>query len=144
MNSNLLKIWKWIRHNPFFAVALVLLSLFLFWLLGCESTAPSPVDPTRDVTRPQLQIEIDSFISRVQIATEQLDKQDKLKQLFAEGAAQLLQGGTVNYFSVLLSALSIVGIGAACDNKRKDGVILDRKKEIKQLKSYANTQTHVD
>lgn len=141
---DLKKIWTWIRHNPFFAVALFLLLLFLFWLLGCESTAPSPIDPTRNVTRPQLQIEIDSFLSRVEVTTDQLDKKDQLKELFAQGAAQLLQGGSVNYFSVLLSALSIVGIGATLDNKRKDGVILDRKKEIKQLKSYADTQTKVD
>lgn len=142
--TKLEKTWTWIRHNPFFAVALVLLTLFLFWLFGCESTAPSPIDPTRDVTRPQLQIEINSFLSRVEIAAEQLDKKDKLRQLFLEGAANLLQNGSVNYFSVLLSALSIMGLGATLDNKRKDGVIKDSKKEIKQLKSYADTQTRVD
>lgn len=142
--TNLKKIWTWIRHNPFFAVALVLLLLFMFWLLGCESTAPSPVDPTRSVTRPQLHIEIDSFLSRVEIATLQLDKKDKLRQLFLEGAGKLLAEGNVNYFSILTSALSIVGLGAIVDNKRKDGVILDRKKELKQLKSYADTQTRVD
>ena len=79
--------------------------------------------PDRMVTRPQLKIEVDTFLAEAKFKFEDLDRQDAFKRLLFEYALVVAEGGSVNPVGVAVSLFGILGIGAIADNRRKDGVI---------------------
>ena len=70
------KIKKVLRHNQFLVTALVFILVLGVWLVGCNSTVKSPFNPERDVTRQQLQNEVEKYMADIELAFENLDKQD--------------------------------------------------------------------
>jgi len=111
------------RHNQFFALALVVVIGLSIWLIGCESSVTSPINPPKKVTRAELDAEMEHLIAQVELAIEDLNKQDLFKQkLFEIGLVAATEGG-VNPIGVGVTLLGILGIGAAADNRKKDSVI---------------------
>ncbi|GEM_PF-6681655 len=49
---------EWIGHNRFTAATLALILVAAVFLVGCPAKTPSPMDPTRDVTRSELAAEV--------------------------------------------------------------------------------------
>ena len=99
--------------------------------MGCESQVKSPFNPERDVTRQQLQNEVDKYISDIELAYADLDRQDIFKQKLFEFGVVLTQGGTVNPVGAGITLLGILGVGAVADNRKKDSVIRTMKSERK-------------
>ncbi len=117
------KIKKMFRHNQFLTVALVVCLSLGFYLVGCDSTVRSPVNPETKVSRVELDAERDHTLAKFKFAYEDLAKQDIFKQKLFEIGLVAAQGGTINPVGVGISLLGILGIGAIADNKRKDTVI---------------------
>lgn len=119
------------RHNQFFALALAVAIALFVWLVGCESSTTSPINPPKKVTRPELNAEIEYLTARIDIAVADLDKQDLFKQKLFEIGLVAAQGGTVNPVGAGVTLLGILGIGAVADNRKKDSVIktLQKKNE---------------
>ena len=119
------------RHNQFFALALVVVLALSIWLIGCESSVTSPINPPKKVTRPELNAEIEYLTAQIDIAVADLDKQDLFKQKLFEIGLVAAQGGTVNPVGAGVTLLGILGIGAVADNRKKDSVIktLQKKNE---------------
>jgi len=112
-----------LRHNQFLALALVIVLALGVWIVGCESSTQSPVDSTKQLTRPQLTATYDKLMADFQIAYDDLNKQDIFKQKLFEIGLVAAQGGTVNPVGAGVTLLSILGIGAVVDNRKKDSVI---------------------
>ena len=96
MNAIVEKITECIKHNQFLAVAVVVVFCMLIWLVGCESTTQSPLNPDEKVTRVELQQEVEMFRVKVAEATADLNRQDAFKQELAKLGIALAQGGTVD------------------------------------------------
>jgi len=133
MKAFLQSIWSAIRHNPYMIIAMIFLLLFLLWLFGCEPTVISPFDPTKNVTRAELQIDFDAYFQRVQLANEQLTKKEQLRDLLINQAFVIAENGMVNPVALLTSAFSILGIGSVLDNRRKDKVIDEKSKALEDV-----------
>ena len=97
--------------------------------MGCESQVKSPFNPDRDVTRQQLQNEVDKYVADIELAFTDLDRQDIFKQKLFEFGVVLAQGGTVNPVGAGITLLGILGVGAVADNRKKDSVIRTMKGE---------------
>ena len=123
MNQTIEKVKKALAHNSFLAIAVVIAIAMGAWLIGCESTTQSPLRPEVKVTRPELETEIEMFKVKVDQAVQDLDRQDLFKEeLFNIGLA-VAQGGTINPIGAGVTLLSILGIGAVADNRKKDSII---------------------
>ena len=123
-----------ISHNIFLATAAVAVICLCVWLIGCESTTTSPFDPAQKVTRNQLAIQVDTYNKMVELAVQDLDRQDAFKEYLVESALVVAQGGTLNPMGIALGALGILGLGATADNVRKNTV-------IKTLQNGKKTET---
>lgn len=117
--SVFLKILKFLNHNHWAAIASLLLLLAAFYFYGCQSTVPSMLDPSRAITRSELQIESDYLLGQVQIKLEDLDRQDAIRLLISDQAALFASTGTVNPLGLVNLAVSIFAVGSALDSKRK-------------------------
>lgn len=128
---------KWIRHNQGIFVALIIAAGLLVWTFGCESKVGSLIEPAKKVTRDELQLEIDSEVSRLEaeldllikqasLKMQELDRQDAIKQKLFEFAAITAEAGTMNPTGLLALIGSILGFGAIVDNRIKDKVIKNR------------------
>lgn len=125
------KIKKALRHNQFLTSAAVIVVVLGVWLIGCESKVQSPFNPERDVTRQQLQNEVDKYMADIELAYVDLDKQDLFKQKLFEIGVVAAQGGTINPVGAGITLLGILGVGAVADNRKKDSVIRTMKSERK-------------
>jgi len=125
---------RMLRHNPALVGAVVVAACMVMWVVGCESTVTSVIDPGRKVTRIELQLEakqeaaaisaeLEALALKVEMAEKKLDQIDALKQQAAEIGLAVAQGGAINPAGVAITAMGILGIGAVVDNRKKDGLL---------------------
>lgn len=112
-----------VRHNIFLAAAAVAVICCCIWIIGCESTTTSPFNPTETITRQQLTIQVETYNKMVELAFEDLDKQDLFKQYLIDSLLVTTQTGTINPMGLIMGAIGVLGIGATADNVRKNTVI---------------------
>ena len=120
---NLEKIRTILRHNQFLALGLVVVLALGIWLVGCDSKTASPFNPDKQVTRQQLNNDVDKYVKDLELAYTDLDNQDLFKGKLFEIGLAAAQGGTINPIGAGVTLLSILGIGAVADNRKKDAVI---------------------
>jgi len=124
-----------VRHNKGMAIAIVTFVLFVGWAYGMASKVPSIMHPDRKVTRPELQAELTSEVQRLKALAEarsqELDRQDKIKQDIVSIGLMVAEGGAVNPMGLVGYALGLFGLGATIDNKLKDTVIKKKEIEVK-------------
>lgn len=117
---------SFITNETATAIACLLLAAFSFWSLSCESQVSSLTTPHKMVTRPELQLELNTLIELAQIRMTQLDNQDSIKAGLLNLAALTTQTGTFNWSGLVPILFSILGIGAMADNVRHR---VEKKKE---------------
>lgn len=123
MNSIIDKIKVVLRHNSALALAVVVCIGLGVYLVGCDSTVRSPVNPETKVSRVELDAEREHTLAKFKFAYADLARQDIFKQKIFEIGLIAAQGGTVNPTGVGITLLGILGIGAIGDNRKKDSII---------------------
>ena len=124
------QIWTFTKSNFGTILAIQIILGLLLFCCGCESSVNSIQDPSKKVTRSQLQLEVETFLSQAERRDNQLDQQDALKNEVFKHALLFAETGGVNPIGAITALTSILGIGAIADNVTK------RRKERKALKSY--------
>lgn len=138
------KVKEILRHNQFVAVALVIVICMVVWLVGCQSTTKSPLNPDINITRAELNAEVEMFKVKVKEAVKDLDQQDLFKQELFNIGVVLAQGGTVNPVGAGITLLGILGIGAVADNRKKDAVIKSKSSALASLQASVNVDAKVE
>lgn len=92
------------------AIALVLLTAFLFWGFACPSRVDSLVTDKKKITRPELQIELDTIIATAAFRLADLDKQDAFRDIIFQNALLMVEGGTLNPVGVITMLAGLYGI----------------------------------
>lgn len=113
------KILKFFNENHMAAIAAVILIVGAIYFYGCESKVTSIENPTKKVTRSELQVESDHLIAQVKVKLQDLDKQDAIRQLISDQAALFATTGTFNPMGLANLAVSIFAVGSALDSRRK-------------------------
>ena len=117
---------KFLDHWRYTALATFLVSS----LAGCafiQPKAPSLVDPKLQVTRPQLDAEVESFLARAKASYAELEREELLVQeLLSQGSA-LIKTIPGPWGGILGAALATFSLALTADNRRKDSVISDLK-----------------
>lgn len=91
-------------------IAILVLTAILFWGWGCPSRVGSLITPGKKITRPELQIELDSIISTAEFRMAELDKQDRFRDLIFNNALLMIEGGTLNPVGIITMLAGIYGV----------------------------------
>lgn len=122
------KLKNFLNHERYQSIAGFLIVIMLVWFYGCESKVASLTRANTQVTRGELNLEIQSLQGLADLRYDELDRQDLLKQTFIEQALITGQTGIINPYGVITMLIGTLGIGATVDNVRK-------RVEIKKLKN---------
>lgn len=91
-------------------IALILLTAFLFWGYGCPPRVPSLLDRSTKITRPELQIELDSIIATAEYRLASLDRQEQFRDIIFKNATLMIQGGSLNPIGIMTLLAGLYGI----------------------------------
>lgn len=116
------------NHERYQSIAVIVIILLLIWSYGCPSRVKSLNTPGKQVTRAELQIEIDTLLATAEAHLVDLNRQDSIKRLIYENLLLTAQSGQFNLIGLVAGAAGVLGIGATVDNVRK-------RREIKDLKN---------
>ena len=133
----LTKIKKAISHNQGQFLAVAISAGVMIWTFGCQSKVSSIKEPSLQVNREELQVEVEDEIrrlegelehiaARAEMKVRDLDRQDAFKQKLFDFAAITVEGQTVNPAGLVGLLFSVLGVGAVIDNRIKDKVIKNR------------------
>lgn len=128
------KIWTTIKHNHCLIVAVVICIVMVMWGIGCEPSVKSPFDPTKRVTRTQLDIEVQNIANLVAGAYAEIKRQEQVRDVILNAGLAYAQGTGINPVGLALTLAGILGVGAVVDNRRKDSVIMTKDNALKTLK----------
>jgi len=103
----------------------------LFFAYGCEPQTTSLLNDSRKVNRAELKNELELLMTQHQGRLDDLDRQQALRETLFQQTLLIAQGADPNPVSVVMSLLSILGIGASADNirlrvqrKKTNGVVI--------------------
>lgn len=92
------------------SIALILLAGFLFWGFACPSRVTSLSVPGKKVTRPELQIELDTIIATAEFRLADLERQDQFRNIIFKNALLMVEGGTLNPLGVITGLAALYGL----------------------------------
>lgn len=97
----------------------IIICVFLcIWAYGCQPTVPSMTDPSRRVTRAELQLELEQLQSLFEIRNKSLEDQEQLRQLVMQNVLLIAQTGTINPLGLITAVLGFYGaVSATRDTK---------------------------
>lgn len=104
-----MKISDFINNWPK-TLAIVLLTAFLFWGHACQPTVKSLIHPDQKVTRPELQIELDTIIATAEFRMADLDRQEAFRDVIFKNALLMVEGGSLNPVGIITLLAGIYGI----------------------------------
>lgn len=87
--------------------------ILLFWGYGCPSKVPSLFDPAVKVTRPELQVELDTIVATAEFRLTELDKQDRIRDVIFKNAMIMVETGTLNPLGIITLLAGIYGVTRA-------------------------------
>lgn len=114
-----MKYLKFFNDNHWLLIFGAICLLAFFWLYGCESHVKSIIEPDKEVTRAELENEVNNIMAIAQTKLIDLDKQDEVRQLILDKAALFATTGTFNPTGLLNLLISIGAIGTTLDSRRK-------------------------
>jgi len=109
---------KYIKEHYLPLITFSLIAGVLWFAYGCEPKTRSLLQPNRKVSGPELTIELEALVSMYEIRVDDLEKQAAFQQWFFNQTAEFATTGTANPIGVLMSLLSVFGLGAGADNLR--------------------------
>ena len=117
------KVLEFIRHYQGTVAAIVVCIALVVWGLGCQVTTQNPFNPAEKVTQSELEAEVQLYVTKVQNAYDDIERQEAIRSALLEAGLAYAQGGGVNPIGLATTLMGIVGVGAVIDNRKKDSVI---------------------
>lgn len=92
------------------SIALLVLTALLFLGHSCQPETKSLIHPGERITRPELQIELDTIIATAEARMADLDKQEEFRDLIFKNVLIIGQTGTVNPTGIITLLAGLYGI----------------------------------
>lgn len=102
--------WKDLIQNWPKTVAILILTALLFWGYGCPARVTSLLDSNKKVTRPELQVELDSLIATAEFRMADLDQQEAFRDIIFKNALLMVEGGTLNPIGIATMLAGLYGV----------------------------------
>lgn len=91
-------------------IAIIVLTALLFWAYSCQPQVASLVTPGAKITRPELQIELNSIIATAEYRMAQLDQQQAFQDLIFKNALIMVEGGGINPVGIITLLAGLYGV----------------------------------
>lgn len=91
-------------------IALIVLTAIIFWGYGCPPLTDSLITPGKKITRPELQIELDTFVATATFRLADLERQDQVRDIVFQNALLLIEGGGINPVGVITMLAGLYGV----------------------------------
>lgn len=91
-------------------IALIVLTALLFWGYGCPSKTASLLTPGKMITRPELQIELDTIVQTAEFRMSDLDEQDRFRDIIFKNATLIFTTGTMNPAGIMTLLIGLYGV----------------------------------
>jgi len=91
-------------------ISLVFLTALLFWGYGCPPTTKSLIHPDKQITRPELQIELDTIIATAEFRLADLDQQEQFRDIVFKNVLIIAETGTLNPIGIITGLAALYGI----------------------------------
>lgn len=95
------------------AFALTVLTALLFWGYGCPPKAQSILTPGKKLTRPELQIELDTIVATIEFRMSDLEDQERIRDLVFKNALVMVDGGSLNPVGIMTMLAGLYGAAVA-------------------------------
>lgn len=114
------------NHERYQTITGIIAVAMLIWFVGCPARTKSIIDPTKQISRQELQLELEQFTQKAEFGFADIERQEKLRELLFQQSIIAVGTGTINPLALMTSIGATLGLGATIDNVRK-------RKEIKRL-----------
>ena len=114
------------NHERYQTISVLLCTVMLVWMSSCSPKCHSLLDPTKEITKTELDGEVSYLQSRIDAEIESLEQQEAIRTLLLSLAQSYVTTGTFSPLSALTGAIALLGTGAVVDNVRK-------RRDIKKL-----------
>lgn len=105
---------------PTYAVMLAA-NVLLLLCVSCPPTTKSLFNNSKKITRPELQLELDTIIATAQLRLADLDKQQQLRDVILKNALIMVETGTFSPFGMATALFGFYGIATAA-TKAKNAI----------------------
>lgn len=92
------------------SIALIILTALLFWGYSCQPTVRSLLVPGQMVTRPELQVELDTIIATADFRMADLDRQQAFRDIIFKNAMLMVETGTLNPIGIITLLTGLYGV----------------------------------
>lgn len=102
--------WKDVIQNWPKTIAIIALTALLFWGYSCQPEVRSLIYPGVMVTRPELQVELDTIVATAEFRLTELDKQQQFRDIIFKNAMLMVETGTINPLGIITLLTGLYGI----------------------------------
>jgi len=133
----------WLDHNRYIAMALVMVAVTAVWLVGCQATTESVLQPGSQIGRAELEREAAEIVAdfeakstALELAQADLERQEAARAAAVQvltGLAASAASGTLTPaggINAAITLLGLIGLGAVADNRRKDAVLKKKANDV--------------
>lgn len=107
------------NHERYQTISIILTVIFLLLMYSCRPQCNSILDPSKKITREELNGEIALLQSRIDSELKNIEQQEAIRTLLLSLAQNYAATGVFNPLSALTGAIALLGTGAVIDNARK-------------------------
>jgi len=119
------------NHERYQTISVICVLVFLIFMFSCSPKCHSILEPSKRITKIELDGEITLLQARIDNELRSLEQQEAIQTLFLSLAQSYVATGVINPASAVTGALALLSTGAVIDNARK-------RREIKKLCSCAD------
>lgn len=91
-------------------LAIIALTGILMWGYGCPPKTPSLITEGKKVTRPELQIELDSIIATAEFRLADLERQEQIRDYVFKNALIMVETGSLNPVGIATLLAGLYGV----------------------------------
>ncbi|KKN15625.1 hypothetical protein LCGC14_0984120 [marine sediment metagenome] len=102
--------FDWIKNHITLLFIIIVVVGTGFLMQGCPPRVPSLIDDDTEVTRQELQLELDTIIQTAEFRMMDLDKQDQFRAIILQNALILVQGQPLNPIGILIGIAALYGV----------------------------------
>jgi len=113
--------FKQIKNRWPIITTAIITSILLIFLVGCPPRTGSLINPEKQVTRSELQIELEAIVATAKFRMADLQRQEEIRSLVYNNALVMIDTGTINPIGILTSAAALYGIGVGA-KQTKDAI----------------------
>lgn len=109
---------NYIKKNIHWLISVNVAIFVITYAYGCEAKTKSLIHDNKKVPRSEITSELELLERKSKIAYADLDRQERIRDIVLNQSLIVASGGSVNPVGVVMSIMSVLGIGIAADDVR--------------------------